>query len=51
MNTCKWTVLLISGRSPKWCIGICDTEQEAIDWALSDGWIIGQTCLILKLYP
>ena len=47
----RYTVLILEGQQPKYCVGVCNTYDEAVEWAVSGGLIVGQTCLILKLYP
>lgn len=37
----KYTLLLLEGKTPKYCFGVFDSEAEAIDWAKSIGWVSG----------
>lgn len=44
-----WTILLLEGKTPRYCIGLFDTMKEAEAWAKEDGWAPEQF-KVIRLY-
>lgn len=46
----KYTIVLMEGIKPRYCVGIFDSHDEAERWAINDG-LTKDMFRVLKLYP